>query len=273
MQIPLEDNFNDIMGKAQRGLKITKDDLARKARVSVGEIDTVLSGQADEAVICKLAPCLQLNLPALLDSARQDWQPEPHHVEGLVQFTTPYHDMTVNAYAAWDPITKEAAIFDTGANATPILECIKNEGLTPKVILLTHTHVDHIADLDRLKSETAAPAYVCNREIFNDAEGFDESKTFTVGSLSIETRLTWGHSKGGITYVIEGLAKPVAVVGDAMFAGSMGGGMISYEDALRTNREEILSLPDETILCPGHGPLTTVGEEKRHNPFFPEFQK
>ena len=53
-----------------------------------------------------------------------------------------------------------------------------------------------------------------------------------------------------------------------MFAGSMGGGLVSYEDALRNTREQILSLPDDTILCPGHGPLTTVGEEKRHNPFF-----
>jgi glyoxylase-like metal-dependent hydrolase (beta-lactamase superfamily II) len=57
-----------------------------------------------------------------------------------------------------------------------------------------------------------------------------------------------------------------------MFAGSMGGGMISWADALRTNREKIFTLPDETLLCPGHGPLTTVGEEKRHNPFYPEFK-
>ena len=61
----------------------------------------------------------------------------------------------------------------------------------------------------------------------------------------------------------------MAVVGDAMFAGSMGGGGVSYADALGTNRAEILTLPDETILCPGHGPLTTVGEQKVHNPFFP----
>jgi glyoxylase-like metal-dependent hydrolase (beta-lactamase superfamily II) len=52
----------------------------------------------------------------------------------------------------------------------------------------------------------------------------------------------------------------------------MGGGMVSYEDALRTNREKIMTLPDDTVLCPGHGPLTTVGEEKKHNPFFPEFR-
>ena len=69
--------------------------------------------------------------------------------------------------------------------------------------------------------------------------------------------------------MVSGLSQLVAVVGDAMFAGSMGGGGVSYADALRTNRAEILTLPDETILCPGHGPLSTVGEQKAHNPFFP----
>ena len=64
-----------------------------------------------------------------------------------------------------------------------------------------------------------------------------------------------------------------AVVGDSLFAGSMGGGNVSYEDALRNNREKILTLPDETIVCPGHGPLTTVGKEKRENAFFAETEK
>ena len=65
---------------------------------------------------------------------------------------------------------------------------------------------------------------------------------------------------------------PVAIVGDALFAGSMGGGMVSYEDALQNNREKILTLSDDTVLCPGHGPLSTVSQEKSHNPFFPEFK-
>ena len=96
--------------------------------------------------------------------------------------------------------------------------------------------------------------------------------TFRAGALKIETRQTSGHSAGGITYVISGLPRPVAVVGDAIFAGSMGGGAVSYTDALRNNRNKIFTLPNEAVLCPGHGPLTTVGEEKLHNPFFPEFQ-
>ena len=71
-----------------------------------------------------------------------------------------------------------------------------------------------------------------------------------------------------MTFFVTGLARPVAIVGDSIFAGSMGGGNVSYEDALRNNSEKILTLPDETIICPGHGPMTTVGEEKQHNPFF-----
>jgi glyoxylase-like metal-dependent hydrolase (beta-lactamase superfamily II) len=71
-----------------------------------------------------------------------------------------------------------------------------------------------------------------------------------------------------MTYVVTGLARPIAIVGDSLFAGSMGGGNVSYQDALRNNREKILTLSDETIVCPGHGPLTTVGKEKRDNPFF-----
>jgi len=74
--------------------------------------------------------------------------------------------------------------------------------------------------------------------------------------------------------VCTGLARPVAIVGDSMFAGSMGGGSVSYKDAVQNNFEKILTLPDDTIICPGHGPMTSVGEEKKHNPFFAgRFQK
>ena len=71
-----------------------------------------------------------------------------------------------------------------------------------------------------------------------------------------------------MTYFVTGLARPVAIVGDSLFAGSMGGGNVSYADAIQNNLDKILTLPDETIICPGHGPMTSVGEEKAHNPFF-----
>ena len=100
--------------------------------------------------------------------------------------------------------------------------------------------------------------------------GFEAGRRFVAGRLTIETRQTRGHSPGGITYVVNGLPNRIAIVGDALFAGSMGGGNISYSDALETNRLSLFTLPDDTIVCPGHGPLTTIGEEKVHNPFFPD---
>jgi glyoxylase-like metal-dependent hydrolase (beta-lactamase superfamily II) len=140
--------------------------------------------------------------------------------------------------------------------------------LNVQLILLTHAHADHVADLPRLREETGADVFTPARESVPGAEPIDEGKRFRLGNLQIDTRLTWGHSPGGMTYVVTGLARPIAVVGDSLFAGSMGGGNVSYHDALRNNLEKILTLPDETIICPGHGPITSVGEEKQHNPFF-----
>ena len=168
----------------------------------------------------------------------------------------------MNSYVVWDPASRAAVAFDTGADCSGMLALLAEKKLALKLILLTHTHGDHIFDLDRLKEKTGAPAFVSEHEPIDGAEPFAAGRSFEAGALRIETRLTWGHSKGGITYVITGLARPVAVVGDAVFAGSMGGGGVSYAAALHTNREQILTLPDDTILCPGHGPLTTVGEER-----------
>ena len=72
-----------------------------------------------------------------------------------------------------------------------------------------------------------------------------------------------------MTFFVTGLARPVAIVGDSLFAGSMGGGNVSYEDAVRNNLEKILTLPNETILCPGHGPMTTVAKRKGKSIFCP----
>jgi hydroxyacylglutathione hydrolase len=270
-KIPLEDNFSDILGKAQRGLGLSDDQLCRSAGITRADLKRVLAGQFDETLVRKLAGPLQLAAQPLLESGRQSWHPNVAEIDGLKQFNTPYADMTVNAYLAWDPSSQQAVAFDTGADSSPMLDFAKSNRLGIQLILLTHTHGDHIADLARLKSQTGANAWVCQLESIPGANTFTEGKTFAVGALSIETRLTSGHSRGGVTYVVTGLARPVAVVGDAMFAGSMGGGIVSWQQALRHNREKILSLPDDTILCCGHGPLSTVAEEKRHNPMFPEF--
>ena len=292
--IPLEDNFTDILGKAQRGLWLADTELARRAGVSVAQVRAAKSGlsadpsaeasakeeastkadEIDETVIRKLAAVLNLGADALVASARRTWQPrDPGPLDGFACFTTPFSDMTVNAYLAFDPKTRQAAAFDTGADADPMLQFIRDHHLKLDLILLTHTHTDHVFDLDRLKAATGATAFASDREPLPGADTFADGKVFTVGGLKIETRRTSGHARGGTTFVVNGLARNLAAVGDALFAGSMGGGLVDYDEALRTNRTAIFTLPDETILCPGHGPLTTVGEEKQHNPFFPEFQR
>ncbi len=276
-RIPLEDNFGDIVGKAQRGLRLTAGNLARRVGVPgerLSELRSGLPADLDEAVIRKVAVALHLGEEALVASARAAWRPrDVEPLDGFAVFTTPFEDMTANAYVVFDPQTWQAAVFDTGMDADPILQFIREKQLTLGLILLTHTHTDHVFDLDRLKDATGAKAYVSEREPLPGAKPFADGKEFALGGLRIETRRTSGHARGGTTFVVTGLAKRLAIVGDALFAGSMGGGLVSYDEALRTSRSGVFSLPDDTVICPGHGPLTTVGEEKRHNPFFPEFQE
>ncbi len=269
--IPLEDNPADIVGKAQRGLGISDSELAEEAGLTSQTIRKLREGEEgefDESSLLSVAPILGLDGRALCALAKSEWRPEKIEAEGLAQFNSDYHGMAVNAYLVWDPATRAAAAFDTGADSRDMVRFAKHHKLDVQLILLTHAHPDHVADLPCLREETGADVFTPAREAVPGAEPIDEGKKFQLGNLQIDTRLTWGHSPGGMTYVITGLVHPIAIVGDSIFAGSMGGGNVSYHDALRNNFEKILTLPDDTIICPGHGPMTTVGEEKQHNPFF-----
>jgi glyoxylase-like metal-dependent hydrolase (beta-lactamase superfamily II) len=220
-----------------------------------------------------MAKVLDLDAEKLLRSARKEWCPAPLAINGLKQFNLPFGDMLVNVFVVWDVNSKNVWIFDTGPVAEPILDFLNQESLTVHSIFLTHTHRDHIACLDELRTDAGnPPTYVHELEALDACESITEGFSFSCGTLSLNTLHTHGHALGGMTYVIDGLERSIAIVGDSIFAGSTGGGMISYKDALRTNREKIMTLQDDTVLCPGHGPLTTVGEEKKNNPFFPEFR-
>lgn len=268
ISIPLEDTTADIVGKAMRGLSRNATEVARLAGISEAEVVALSDGHFTAGAARAVAPVLGLGGEALVLLGEGQWRPQPVQVEGLACFNTPFHDMTVNSYLAFDRKAGTAVAFDTGADCSEMLAFLKAEGLTLELILITHSHADHVLDLARLRQATGAEAYTGRLEPVEGAVPFEAGHSFTCGGLKISSRSTWGHSKGGVSYLVEGLQPPTAVVGDAVFAGSMGGGSVSYADALRTNREELLSLPGETVLCPGHGPLTTVAEERLHNPFF-----
>jgi glyoxylase-like metal-dependent hydrolase (beta-lactamase superfamily II) len=270
-RIPLEDNFDDVINKAQRGLKISNDDLAQRAEVSLADLAAVKSGKPLDAVMRRVARHLKLSADKLEALAHKRWYPQhPIFPSGFAAFNTRYGDMTVNSYLAWDARTKLAAAFDTGATSEPMLDLVRAEKLNVRYLFLTHTHKDHIADLARFATETKAEVWSHELEPvdFPGAKVFKENAHFHLGPLAIKTLLTSGHSPGGTTYYVTGLSWPLAVVGDAVFSSSMGGSATNYADQLRHNREKILTLPRDTVLACGHGPLTTLAQEKENNPFF-----
>jgi glyoxylase-like metal-dependent hydrolase (beta-lactamase superfamily II) len=277
MAIPLEDTVTDIIGKAQRGLGINDTDLSNKIGIEIGELDAVklVKGMAFTEVE-KMAAALKLGPRCLFALAEGRYTPTVTPPKtGFFQANTTYGDMTVNAYLVWDEETKLAAAFDTGADAMVLIDELKKRGLTLQDVYLTHTHVDHVTELDRLleKAGGSIGVHVNEAEAIDGAATFKPGVTFSLGRLHIESRDTSGHSAGGTSYLVHGLDVPLAIVGDALFAGSVGGIRTDYATALQKIRDNILSAQDNTILAPGHGPLTTVIQEKQHNPFFPEFRK
>jgi hydroxyacylglutathione hydrolase len=270
-RIPLEDNFNDVINKAQRGLKISDAELAQRAGVSLEDLAAVKAGQPLDAVIRQVASPLKLSPNALEALAHKRWYPQlPDFPKGFAAFNTPYEDMTVNSYLIWDPRARLAAAFDTGADSGGMIDLVRAEGLTLRYIFLTHTHEDHVADLPRLAAETKAEVWASELEPANfpGAKTFKENAHFHVGSLAIKTLFTFGHSPGMTTFFVTGLSWPLAVVGDSVFASSMGGSPTHFADQYRNNKEKIFTLPRDTVLACGHGPLSTLAQEKQHNPFY-----
>lgn len=269
-RIPLEDNFDDVINKAQRGLKISDADLAKRSGISVEDLAAVKSGKPIDAVIRRVARHLRLSPDALETLAHKRWYPEqPRFPRGFAAFNTPYGDMTVNSYLIWDPRERVAAAFDTGASSIGMLDVAHAERLTIRYIFLTHTHPDHVADLERLAKETKAEVWASELEPapLAGAKTFKENVHFHVGTLAIKTLLTTGHSPGMTTFFVTGLSWPLAIVGDAIFASSMGGSVDHFAQQYQNNKKKILTLPRDTVLACGHGPLTTLAQEKEHNPF------
>lgn len=269
--IPIEDNFNDVIAKAQRGYGITDAELAARAEISAQDLAAVKSGEVRLPVIRRVARHLQLSPDALEILAKKEAYPRaPIFPRGFAMFNTPHEDMTVNNYLVWDAKTREAAIIDTGADANQLLELVSANRLRVKHILLTHTHDDHIAALDQIVAATRAEPWSHEREPLDrpGARVFSDNAYFHLGVIAIKCLPTWGHSPGQTTFYVQGLSWPLALCGDSLFSASVGGSPTHFREQVKNTRARIFSLPKDTVIGPGHGPLTTLAHERKYNPFF-----
>ena len=138
-------------------------------------------------------------------------------------------------------------------------------------VVLTHSHFDHVSALGAVREAFPKARLHSGSQNAPVDQRNKPSEIVHLGGLRVTHRETPGHAEDGVTYLVGNWqedAPHVALVGDAIFAGSIGRGNQSWDLARQKVRDQILSLPLETLICPGHGPLTTVAEEKEHNPFF-----
>lgn len=255
---------------------VTPESAAAAAGLSANDYTAVEdSGKAPKSFNFQaVAKLVSLN-GANLEKIAHGWLPKPVDTGTWREFrmiTTAGDGMTVNAYLVWDEVTKEAALFDTGFDAAPIFEHIDRHGLTLKHLFITHSHEDHIAAIEPIRARFPKLKLHSNIKSAPVDQRNRPNDFIMLGSLRITNRDTPGHAEDGVTYVVGNWpedAPHVAIVGDAIFAGSMGGAKQLLELARQKVRDQILSLPAETLICPGHGPLTTVAEQKENNPWFP----
>ena len=247
----LEDDFNDCLSKAICGHGGSIAYLARASEISESRISSCISGKEDPAVINSLAPHLQLHAGKLL--ALKSYTPIVNEVLGLKRLVSPFGHLGVNAYIVHYGDT--VLIFDTGTDSSSIHELVPN----PTALFITHEHPDH----------TKGVPEFTHTKIYQPSH-FKHADTLKFGKIQLKVLDVSGHCNPSRAYFITGLTQPICIVGDSLFAGSIGkcADPDSYSAALANIRDHLFSLPSETILCPGHGPMTTIKQEKLHNPFF-----
>lgn len=271
----LEDNLGDVIAKARAAAGVSAAAAAAAAGLTTEEYASLeeTGRSTGRPNLAAVASKLVLH-GEKLERLATGWLPQRRNLglwRELRQITTAGPNFKVNCYLVWDEVTREAALFDTGFEAQPVFDLVEQNQLQLVHLFITHTHADHVAALAPIRERfpkvklhsNAKGAPVDQRNRANDF--------VHLGSLRITNRDTPGHAEDGVTYVIGNWpddAPNVAVVGDAIFAGSMGGARELAGLAKQKIREQIFSLPAEALICPGHGPVTTVGEEMSNNPFF-----
>lgn len=269
----LEDELGDILQKARDGRSWTPYELALAVGLKPDEVRRIEAYEwtPPEETIVRLAEVLGLDGPALSVIARNAWYPQEPATDpelDLVCLNVFMGKYPVKCYLLRCKATNETAIVDTGANPEAIIQKARELNVKPSKILLTHAHPDHAWGLDLLVNEFQCPTWIDAQEPrpggTDDFQFVEDGETIALGELKVQVIATPGHTAGGVSYKVN----KTILSGDTIFAGSMGRANSSWQDLYRSITETLFSFSDDTALHPGHGPATTVGEEKRHNPFF-----
>ena len=207
---------------------------------------------------------------------------------GMIHETLPVGMLGCNCSVIGDEISREAIVIDPGDDVSKIIAILERNQLSVKMIVITHAHIDHIGGAEKLRASTGAPVYMHEADkILSDrldmqAEwlgietpndpGIDqparEGDIIRAGSVEAHVLHTPGHTPGSISLYLPVESKVIA--GDTLFQGSIGRTDLPGGDTAqigRSIRGKLYTLPEDTIVFPGHGETTSIGEEKRHNPF------
>ena len=276
--MPLEDDFCDILKKSRTGQGFSVSDVSRMAGLSAADISGWERGAPvhDRAAVRALARALRLRSEPLAQIAIDKWEPlaqrQPDWIETVHGSVGGYG---VQGYIVHDE--GEAVVIDTAYNAPAMIEVLGTRKLRLVGICLTHGHADHAEGTDQLLEHRNVPVYLGPEDIellawrprADVLAAPSDGYSLRVGRRTIHCMATPGHTPGGICYRVDDRSQPVCFVGDTLFAGSIGRSNPSnlYVRHLNSVSQRVLALGPNYRLLPGHGPATTVAEERDHNPF------
>lgn len=254
----LEDEISDVIGKALRGHGMDADGLSKASGVVLEAVRDVLNGGFDEESVRRIADVLHLDSKALVGI--RDYLPVQREIEGLRRIVMPFRNWTVNAWLV--EMGGETLLFDTGCGERDILAEIDVSRIS--CVFITHGHVDHVGGIAALEER--------GLRVVRETEAL-EAGEFRFGEFGIRVVDLSGHCSPAVGYVVSGFEREFLVAGDAIFAGSAGGciGFEAYKKAFGNMKDVFGDLDDSCLILPGHGPLTSLGEEKVSNPFRLEF--